>query len=449
MDLPQFFNETFLSDFTLLFRTFDGKELDQISIHGVLFAFQSPYFKTRLNNWPLIVPGIVDLIIDENVLPAAKRMVQCAYNVPIPEESFQSSELLECMVLADQYQMHHVVNMCQAKFVSLFETGNMSWDQTMNFFHLPAGLADVPSFAKLIANAYTRIKEAFCRDFEKDWQEPDLRKIFLQLPFESIKIILAHDDLCVLSENCLFIALSEWISIHPDLNASQRNDLVQMVRYPHMTGTFFTNCVSKHPLFRSHPHHTLFSEEVIIWNTAQETLQDHLLSCVSNDHQRFVRRALPTEPEAEFIGAFKLDDIRSAISNFERSRLKDVQALYSSEYQRNGFTFKLKLEVRPPDFGSWYDRNIHFGLCWGIKIDKSSAVMPNAHLVADFSLITFDEEGEEDATATDGEVVVRAGHCFGFDDFFGPEVYDDPNAWNKYADSSGNVLIKCRIENCY
>jgi hypothetical protein len=35
----------------------------------------------------------------------------------------------------------------------------------------------------------------------------------------------------------------------------------------------------------------------------------------------------------------------------------------------NGFTWRLKLTVKPPDQGSANDMNIHVGLCWGIEVE--------------------------------------------------------------------------------
>lgn len=35
----------------------------------------------------------------------------------------------------------------------------------------------------------------------------------------------------------------------------------------------------------------------------------------------------------------------------------------------NGFTWRLKLTVKPPDPGSANEMNIHVGLCWGIEVE--------------------------------------------------------------------------------
>jgi hypothetical protein len=35
----------------------------------------------------------------------------------------------------------------------------------------------------------------------------------------------------------------------------------------------------------------------------------------------------------------------------------------------NGFTWRLKLTVKPPDPGSPNEMNIHVGLCWGIEVE--------------------------------------------------------------------------------
>lgn len=40
----------------------------------------------------------------------------------------------------------------------------------------------------------------------------------------------------------------------------------------------------------------------------------------------------------------------------------------------NGFTWRLKLTVKPPDPGSSNDMNIHVGLCWGVEIEGEGPV---------------------------------------------------------------------------
>lgn len=40
----------------------------------------------------------------------------------------------------------------------------------------------------------------------------------------------------------------------------------------------------------------------------------------------------------------------------------------------NGFTWRLKLTVKPPDTGSPNDMNIHVGLCWGVEVEGEGAL---------------------------------------------------------------------------
>lgn len=137
----------------------------------------------------------------------------------------------------------------------------------------------------------------------------------------------------------------------------------------------------------------------------------------------------------------------------------------------NGFTWRLKLTVKPPDPGSPNEMNIHVGLCWGIEVegegplplsentmvqvwlgvlDCASLVVPCPALLGmrsadmqdkqygsicvcmlltdakhcfdmitllqvDFDIATWDFVlHEEDPTSSEGPVVIKAGTCWGW-----------------------------------
>ncbi len=61
----------------------------------------------------------------------------------------------------------------------------------------------------------------------------------------------------------------------------------------------------------------------------------------------------------------------------ERCRLTFASApcpLLCHSHFFNGYTWRLKLTVKPPDAGSTNDMNIHVGLCWGIELEGEGAL---------------------------------------------------------------------------
>lgn len=46
------------------------------------------------------------------------------------------------------------------------------------------------------------------------------------------------------------------------------------------------------------------------------------------------------------------------------------------------------------------------------------------------------------------QVVIKAGTCWGWDDFFGPEVYTEPTQWDKFMTEKKQLLLSCHLYSC-
>jgi hypothetical protein len=42
-------------------------------------------------------------------------------------------------------------------------------------------------------------------------------------------------------------------------------------------------------------------------------------------------------------------------------------------------------------------------------------------------------------------VVIKANTCWGWDDFFGPEVYSDSTHWRKFMNDKDQLLLTCHL----
>jgi hypothetical protein len=62
-------------------------------------------------------------------------------------------------------------------------------------------------------------------------------------------------------------------------------------------------------------------------------------------------------------------DLQQAISKYRASGCSEAYYLLTAGHFFNGFTWRLKLTVKPPDPGSPNEMNIHVGLCWGIEVE--------------------------------------------------------------------------------
>eukprot|EP00878_Enallax_costatus_P026246 GHUV01028140.1.p1 GENE.GHUV01028140.1~~GHUV01028140.1.p1 ORF type:complete len:188 (+),score=71.19 GHUV01028140.1:317-880(+) len=173
-------------------------------------------------------------------------------------------------------------------------------------------------------------------------------------------------------------------------------------------------------------------------------------------HVRFQQR-LNTVPEADprvgsaFTSYIAQSDLQQAISKYRASNCSEAYYLLTAGHFYNGFTWRLKLTVKPPDPGSSNDMNIHVGLCWGIEIEGEGPLplAESAMVQVDFDIATWDfVMHEEDPTSSEGPVVIKAGTCWGWDDFFGPEVYTDPSQWDKFMTEKKQLLLSCHLYGC-
>lgn len=67
-------------------------------------------------------------------------------------------------------------------------------------------------------------------------------------------------------------------------------------------------------------------------------------------------------------------DLQQAISKYRASGKSEAYYLLTAGHFYNGFTWRLKLTVKPPDPGSTNEMNIHVGLCWGIEVEGEGAL---------------------------------------------------------------------------
>lgn len=106
------------------------------------------------------------------------------------------------------------------------------------FLDLPDSLQHSDSFAPLLQAAREQLAERF-RDLDQMWQTDDLD----ELSARGIAAVLSSDHLHVQTENTVFQALVKWVSKSPDERKPYLEDLLPLVRLPHMTVNFLRDVV--------------------------------------------------------------------------------------------------------------------------------------------------------------------------------------------------------------
>lgn len=147
-------------------------------------------------------------------------------------------------------------------------------------------------------------------------------------------------------------------------------------------------------------------------------------------HQRFAQRVganshvgRSSGGGSAFTSYIAAADLQQAISKYRASGCSEAYYLLTAGHFYNGFTWRLKLTVKPPDPGSPNEMNIHVGLCWGIEVEGEGPLplSESTMVQVDFDIATWDFVlHEEDPTSSEGPVVIKAGTCWGWVSVVGP-----------------------------
>ncbi|GBF88316.1 hypothetical protein Rsub_01028 [Raphidocelis subcapitata] len=474
MDLSGLFDDAFLSDFELELVSQDGcgGAPRRFPVHGAVLAGQSPYFKALLQNWTCADARLISLRLGGAAeREAAEMMIRAAYAGDVPADA-TPEQLLACMVLADRYALRGVVEACRCA-IHAVDSARVSWPTTLALLHLPPGLQEVDAFSTLAEKAYQRVWSDF-HNLDAAFQRASLRAAFLQLPRGAVEhLVRAHELRCV-SENAVFLAVASWLrarardaasasapapaaaqqgAAEPGAAAAAAEDaaeLLRLVRYPQMSGNFLAAVASHEPLLRLHPDYQLFLLEATQYAMATE--QQRAAMQGDRCSLRLAPRARCGEaPQSAFTSYIARDDLRTAVAKYRASGCRDAYYLLTEGHCWNGFTWRLKLTVKPPDPESGSEMNIHVGLCWSVEIAGEPLPLGESAVVAvEFSIATHDfTTREEDPTHSDGAVLIRAGTCWGWDDFFGRDAYADLDGeWVKWLDEKGRMPLTCHLYHC-
>jgi hypothetical protein len=77
-----------------------------------------------------------------------------------------------------------------------------------------------------------------------------------------------------------------------------------------------------------------------------------------------------------FLSAFTsyiaYEDLQQAFTKYRASGCTEAYYLLTAAHYFNGFLWRLKLTVKPPDDDSKNDANVHVGLCWSVEVRQAN-----------------------------------------------------------------------------
>ena len=108
-------------------------------------------------------------------------------------------------------QVPSCLESCSQRLLAM-QPGDLSWEDVAAFYSMPDSLREgvlkeaVKVFAGRLRTSFLCLEEA--------WRDQALRDAFLQLPLGAVEALAAMDDLQVVSDNTVALALASWLAAH-------------------------------------------------------------------------------------------------------------------------------------------------------------------------------------------------------------------------------------------
>jgi hypothetical protein len=223
--------------------------LGRYNVHRVILATASSYFKALFDEkWNDGQNSVIQLTVRKDEKSAAEIMLQHIYSGTIIERD--EHKLLDCMILANRYQVNNCVASC-ADCLTKAGTDGMSIELMMRILSLPTVLKQVSEFRSLLTAAESKLVHLY-EDMEQAWTTDSLRQLFVSLPCDAVKLLATSDALKVASENVVFVAVSSWLMYnraHELCSSHEVFELLDCIRLVQLSTTFLCDIAHNIKLF--------------------------------------------------------------------------------------------------------------------------------------------------------------------------------------------------------
>jgi hypothetical protein len=143
-------------------------------------------------------------------LALGELLVKGIYAAQPDVSSCSQEELLQLLLLADQYGVPKVLAAVSAAFASI-PTAQLQWETLHAAYALPAGCFDLESCRGLFAATREKLQQEL-GDLELVWgdQSNSKQQLLLGLPLQALLQLLSDHRTRVASENSVFFTVSQW-----------------------------------------------------------------------------------------------------------------------------------------------------------------------------------------------------------------------------------------------
>ncbi|KAF6262844.1 hypothetical protein COO60DRAFT_1624856 [Scenedesmus sp. NREL 46B-D3] len=206
----------------------------ELAVHGAVLSVMSEYFRTLIQSWQGAERRL-QMLVGHDEAHVAEALVEFMYTGELPR--LGHDDMLRLMRLSDKFQVRNCPAACARRFADT-PMEELSLDTVCAIFEWPGFLQEAQPFAGVSSKAWAKLLDVF-GDLEAAWQDSTRRQQFLSLPIKAVKKLLASDQLAVVSENTVLVALAGRDGVdaarYAAANEATRNKLHNMPnRFPRM-----------------------------------------------------------------------------------------------------------------------------------------------------------------------------------------------------------------------
>ncbi|CAH3124150.1 unnamed protein product [Porites lobata] len=236
----------------------------QLCVHSFWLALNSSYFRSLFFSSGMKETKVkkVEMNISESLSAMFLLLIESLYK---PEVVMTESveNLLILMRLAHVYDAESTLKTCQ-KLLGSAELTVEICDKSLNMQEHER----LPEMAEFIRRCEEFLVEEFS-PLDSQWSNED----FLSLSANGLQKVLSSNDLCVSSENTVFLALMKWAEVN-EVFDEQLEPLLELVRFKSMTINYLHDVVtSDHPIASTVARFPLLFEEAVFYHAFSKERQ--------------------------------------------------------------------------------------------------------------------------------------------------------------------------------
>lgn len=236
----------------------------QLYVHSFWLALNSSYFRSLFFSSGMKETKVkkVEMNISESLSSMFLLLIESLYK---PEVVMTESveNLLVLMRLAHVYDAESTLKNCQ-KLLGSAELTVEICDKSLNMQEHER----LPEMAEFISRCEEFLVEEFS-PLDSQWSNED----FLSLSSNGLQKVLSSNELCVSSENTVFLALMKWAEVN-EVFDDQLEPLLDLVRFKSMTINYLHDVVtSDHPIASTVAKFPLLFEEAVFYHAFSKERQ--------------------------------------------------------------------------------------------------------------------------------------------------------------------------------